>query len=72
MDKALASLALLIAAMIAATPVAAAGPCPIDEATIAQADHYVLAVEAAVSAAPDCERSRRLRLASWDRPAMSL
>jgi len=60
MAKALASLALLIAAVIAATPAAAAGQCPVDEAAIAQAGGYALAVEAAVSAAPDCERAFRV------------
>jgi hypothetical protein len=60
MDKALASLVLLIAAIIAATPAAAAEQCPIDDAAIAQAGGYALAVEAAVSAAPDCERAFRM------------
>jgi len=48
---------LIVALVITASPALAAEQCPITDAAIAQAGGYANAVEAAVSAAPDCERA---------------
>jgi hypothetical protein len=49
--------ALLITFSVLVSPALAAEQCPITDAAIAQAGGYANAVEAAVSAAPDCERA---------------
>ncbi|EFI50530.1 hypothetical protein [Afipia sp. 1NLS2] len=51
------SFVVLVAANIAAAPTLATEQCPINDAAIAQAGGYANAVEAAVKAAPDCERA---------------
>jgi hypothetical protein len=48
---------LFIAGMAFATPALAAEQCSLTDAAIAQAGGYANAVDAAVSAAPDCERA---------------
>lgn len=48
---------LLIVSVIAVSPAFSAEQCPINDAAITQAGSYVAAVEAAVNAAPDCERA---------------
>ena len=50
-------LTLLSAAIITASPALAAEQCPINDAAIAQAGSFANAVEAVISAAPDCERA---------------
>ncbi len=57
MRKALLFLVVPLVAMTAISPVFAADQCPINDAAITQVGSYVAAVEAAVSAAPDCERA---------------
>jgi hypothetical protein len=51
------SITYLVLSIIAAFPALAAEQCPITDAAIAQAGGYANAVEAAVNAAPDCERA---------------
>jgi len=48
---------LIVALVITASPALAAEQCPITDAAIAQAGGFANAVEAAVSAAPECERA---------------
>jgi hypothetical protein len=55
--KAVVFAAILIASAVTASPALAAEQCPITEVAIAQVGGYANAVEAAVSAAPDCERA---------------
>ncbi|RTL78335.1 MAG: hypothetical protein EKK36_00225 [Bradyrhizobiaceae bacterium] len=56
-DKIAVSTVLLIASAITSFPALAAEQCSINDAAITQAGSYVAAVEAVVSATPDCERA---------------
>ena len=64
-------LALLLASAVAASSATAAEDCPVNEAAITNAGGYGNAGEAAVKAAPDCERAFKTLDAcqlgsSWD------
>jgi len=63
--------ALLVTVVLATSPATAAEECHVSEVAITQAGGYGLAVEAAVKAAPDCERAFKTLDAcqlgsSWD------
>ncbi len=47
----------LLLVTIVVSPALAAEQCPINDAAITQAGSYVVAVEAVVKPAPDCERA---------------
>jgi hypothetical protein len=71
MRKVLKFVMLFIAANVVASPATAAEECPINDAAITQVGGYGNAVEAAVKAAPDCERAFKTLDAcqlgsSWD------
>lgn len=60
MRKIVAFNVLLIGMAFAPFSVMAAEQCPVTDAAITKAGGYMLAVEAAVSAAPDCERAYKM------------